>query len=372
MKKDRTCQYCGVTFKNIEGRKFSNHVYWCEYNSNRDDEERSKKISEGMSHITQKRRDDYYQNPNYCANCGDVIPFEKKRRKFCDKEECKKQARSAPVSQDNTKETKWVKCAECGKEIEVNKRASPKYTKCNDCKIQIEYKSEDGRKKVKKRRICKVCGQEKPCPRPDVCKKYRLFPKLAEHFGFDLSKKGTIDIYKEFDRVKNLLVEDYWDNEESLITLAKKYNHSHNVGNFSKILTSLEIDTRDFSNSQKTSIKNNRKQISINYDYITGWHTTWNNKDVFYRSSYELDYAQKLDEQQIDYEMEDLRILYWDSQKQIQRVAIPDFYLPEMDTIVEIKSTWTYDEQNMKDKFKEYTRHGYNFKLVLEGKEYIW
>jgi predicted nuclease of restriction endonuclease-like RecB superfamily len=52
-----------------------------------------------------------------------------------------------------------------------------------------------------------------------------------------------------------------------------------------------------------------------------------------------------------------------------QRVAIPDFYLSESNTIVEIKSNWTYDEQNMKDKFKVYKEHGYNFKLILEGKE---
>ena len=54
----------------------------------------------------------------------------------------------------------------------------------------------------------------------------------------------------------------------------------------------------------------------------------------------------------------------------MQRVAIPDFYLPETNTIVEIKSNYFYDEQNMLDKHKEYKRHGYNFKLILEREEY--
>lgn len=92
-------------------------------------------------------------------------------------------------------------------------------------------------------------------------------------------------------------------------------------------------------------------------------------KRCFYRSSYELEYAQQLDEQQVDYNMENLRILYWDSQLLKQRVAIPDFYLPESNTIVEIKSNWTYNKQNIEDKVKSYKEHGYNCKLMLEKKE---
>ena len=63
------------------------------------------------------------------------------------------------------------------------------------------------------------------------------------------------------------------------------------------------------------------------------------------------------------------RILYWDSQIQVQRTAIPDFYLPDSNMIVEIKSDYTYDEPNMKDKLKSYKKHGYDFKLILEHKE---
>lgn len=101
----------------------------------------------------------------------------------------------------------------------------------------------------------------------------------------------------------------------------------------------------------------------------TYWHTTWNGNKCFYRSSYELDYCKELDKQKIDYEMESLRFLYWDSQQQKERVAIPDFYIPNQKLIVEIKSDYTYDEQNMKDKVEEYKKHGYDFKLILEHKE---
>lgn len=106
----------------------------------------------------------------------------------------------------------------------------------------------------------------------------------------------------------------------------------------------------------------------VNNQYKTGHHTTWNNKKVFYRSSYELDYAEELDDKKIDYEMESLRIQYFDSKKKITRTAIPDFYLPDQNKIVEIKSNYTYDEQNMKDKFKAYKKHGYEIELILEHK----
>lgn len=77
-------------------------------------------------------------------------------------------------------------------------------------------------------------------------------------------------------------------------------------------------------------------------------------------------YAKDLDEKQIDYSVEDLRILYWDTQKLKQRIAIPDFYIPSENLIVEIKSEYTLDEQNMKDKVSEYKKHGYNVCVMVD------
>ena len=105
--------------------------------------------------------------------------------------------------------------------------------------------------------------------------------------------------------------------------------------------------------------------------YKQQWHITWNNKEVYLRSSYELDYAKELDKHQIDYEVEFKHIKYWNSLKQEYRCAIPDFYIPSTNTIVEIKSNWTLNIQNMKDKMKAYKDLGYNFKLICDHKEII-
>lgn len=272
--------------------------------------------------------------------------------RFC----CDKCARG--FSTKNEKDfKKEAFCKKCNSKIIINKRASIKNVLCEKCK------------KLNEIRICKICGQIKPCRRPDICRKHKLFPNLIKYFGLKEEYIGTIKIYEEYDKIKNLVYEDYYDNKLNIIKMAEKYNHN-NHGNFYKILNSLELEFRSNSESQQISLLNNINQHKYinNYRFKCGWHTTWNNKKVFYRSSYELDYAKKLDTQEIDYEMEKIRILYWDSIQQKQRVAIPDFYLIEENKIVEIKSIYTFDKQNLKDKIKAYKECGYKFELILDKK----
>ena len=103
--------------------------------------------------------------------------------------------------------------------------------------------------------------------------------------------------------------------------------------------------------------------------YKTEVHHSWDGKECYMRSSYEIEFANLLDENKVLYEVETLRIRQFDTQRQYERIAIPDFYLPETNTIVEIKSEYTLDVQEMKDKVKSYRENGFNFKLILEHKE---
>jgi hypothetical protein len=289
---------------------------------------------------------------NKCKKCGNKFIPQKGLQNYCSLK-CRN---SHNIRKNETIFIKYVKCISCNCDIIVGKRTNPKKCKCKNCKIKY----------------CKMCGAIKgQCKRPELCKKYKLISGLIKYFGFDKNVLGTEKYYEEFERIKNKLIEDYWDNEISIIELSKKYKHD-NIGNFSKLLKSIGILSRTIRDGITLSYKNGNRHVQTeHFNYKCGYHNTWNNKQVFYRSSYELDYVIQLDELKIDYEMEKLRILYWDIQKLKQRVAIPDFYLPETNTIVEIKSTYTYNEQNMKDKLKAYKEHGYNFKLILDHKELI-
>ncbi len=287
-----------------------------------------------------------------CKKCGKEHDGSYGSGQFCSKE-C---ARSyATLNEKNKHQLKEAKCISCGKIIYIDKRASLKTCKCKECS--------------KKQFKCNICGQiynedDHYC-KNEFCQKhtYKQFKSLIKYFGFNETKLGTFEVEDEFNKIKNTIYDLYWNKLMSFSDIAKIYNYKSNPGNLSNIFEYLEIPIRSFTDSTILTIlqgKQNSKSI---------WHTTWNNKEVYLRSSYELDYAKKLDEHQIDYDVEHFHIKYWDSQKQEYRCAIPDFYIPITNTIVEIKSSWTLDEQNMKDKMKAYKELGFNTKLICNHKE---
>lgn len=122
-------------------------------------------------------------------------------------------------------------------------------------------------------------------------------------------------------------------------------------------------------NTNVDSLKNNieLKRSSFFKDSI---HLSWNNKSMYLRSGLELDYAKYLDSLRVDYDVEALRIPYFDSEKDKFRIAKPDFYISDTNTVVEIKSEFTYNYDNMKCRAKEYLNRKYKFVLVLDHKEY--
>jgi len=163
----------------------------------------------------------------------------------------------------------------------------------------------------------------------------------------------------------NNLKKDYFTDELSIIDMSKKYKI--NTQTLSEVFKRLNIPLRTPTQSGHIAAKNGKiKHNSTNsYPYKNGFHITWDNKKVHYRSSYELDYYKELDKIRIIYDVEKLRLIYFDSQKKKRRIAIPDIYVPSDNLIVEIKSLWTYDEQNWRDRLETYKKIGYNVKLII-------
>jgi hypothetical protein len=128
----------------------------------------------------------------------------------------------------------------------------------------------------------------------------------------------------------------------------------------------FDIEARSFSESQSNAITTNRVVMPNNTKFKHIFHTTWFGETFCLRSSYEEDYARLLDQSQTKYFVEHLRIKYFNSNQQRYRIAIPDFYLPKTNTIVEVKSTYWLDETEMRDKKEAYTSLGYKFILNLE------
>lgn len=290
-----------------------------------------------------------------CENCGKEHNGNFGSGRFC----CKQCARAFSTKNINRNELKETKCVECGKIIYIHKTAPTNFCKCNDCKNRYKY--------------CPICGRVKVNGKCDnnFCQTHNTqqIKSLIKYFGFDKSKLKTIEVETEFNRIRNELYDLYWNQNLTSADILKKYNYPYACNLTQKIFKYLDIPSRNCKDTNKLNVLRGNYNIPTNIIYKHGWHTTWNNKEVYYRSQNELDYAIELDNQQIDYEMETLHIKYFDTQRNEYRCAIPDFYIPSKNEIVEIKSSYTLDLQNMKDKFKAYKELGYNCKCICDYKE---
>lgn len=187
----------------------------------------------------------------------------------------------------------------------------------------------------------------------------RKSPNLIK-LGFNFNN----NVNSEYIRIKNNLETDYITDRGSMLTIKNKYNIP-STKTIDTLFKLFNINSRSFSEATSNAISQERKElVSNNFQHI--YHTTWENKCVYLRSSYELDFAKYLDNNKIKYLVENFRIKYFDTVKNKQRIAIPDFYLPETNTIVEVKSTYWLDVQNMEDKILRYKELNYNFKIYLD------
>lgn len=281
--------------------------------------------------------------------------------RFCS-EKC---ARS--FSSNHFKESfKIAKCVQCGKEIKIPLKASEKKCKCDECKHTFIHK-------------CEICGTEfkgskhKKICENQFCQKHGIqqFKTLVKYFGFDPLKIGTKEAKNEFFRVRNNLEDLYWNQEKSSSEICKEFDYPNAANLVNKVFKFLEIPVKSVSYANKENILLGRKNFAeiANSQFKSGWHISWNGKKVYLRSSYEKDFARELDEKKIDYEVESLRIKYFDRKNQEFRCAIPDFFIPKEILIVEIKSSFTLDEENMRDKKKAYLDLGYKFKLICDHEE---
>ena len=267
-----------------------------------------------------------------------------------------------------------MKCEKCEKEHNGSygsgRFCSPKCARGYSTKFNRKETNEKIRNKlkgiIKKHKYCVSCGDEiysrkKIC---NSCKPYYFYKKLFKKFNiYDKNVKICND------KCLIILKDEYFNNELSLEQLKDKYKTQLNTIHFYFKRNGIQL--RNSEESSLLALENGRLTPSSNKIYKHGWYNTWDGKQVYLRSSYELDYAKKLDSYKILYEVENKRIRYYDTVKQRDRISIPDFFLSDLNMIVEIKSYYTLNLQNMKDKFLQYKKLGYKTKLIVDGKELL-
>jgi hypothetical protein len=369
------CKYCGKDIKDLRPTQKGQHVANCVMNPNFKftAEKRSKSRLN-----TQRLKNPLIKLKLNCLNCNkefevEVIESYYKRGRYI-KCCCKKCAHKYSSNFLDKNKKKVKRCKDCGKEIQVNILSSDNI-RCDNCRKNPRgCDSADESLKFNKRRcqefknnkyVCKHCGEEE-CKRPEVCKLFRQKHNVYDvYFGFDINKKGTNEFYNEFDRIVNMLKEDYFDKELSLTEIANKYKMNYQTVHM--VFKKIGIIARTISEAGYLAAKNGKgnSDNAVSYPYKSGYHINWKGKEVHYRSNYEKEYYSILDEKKVNYEIENLRIVYYDTQKKKFRIAIPDIYIKDMNEIIEIKSKWTLDEINMNDKIKAYKTLGYNVKVMI-------
>ena len=292
-----------------------------------------------------------------CECCGKPYKTREPKQRFC--------SQSCAVSHNNRKR-------KISEETKLKRSESLKeHYKKNPKEAKNGFRWIDGKKTRVELVKCPICGSTE-CKRKGICRHMRKFFENLIYFGFNKDCLGTEAVFNECERVKKILEKEYFDNHLSPSDLKEKYNYPKTYENITQLLKSIGIKTRDLSKSISNGVLSGNINLPSIVDnkgfaFKQGWHTTWNGKTVFYRSGAELKYAELLDESKIPYEVEELRVEYYDSVKKCNRIAIPDFLLTETNEIVEVKSRITFHKQNMIDKFQKYKELGYNPKLLYDG-----
>lgn len=197
------------------------------------------------------------------------------------------------------------------------------------------------------------------------CKKFALNGPLFNKLGID----EAITLKERGELAKKKLMELYCEEEWSMLDIQRVFKV--NLNTLHKFAKKSGFKIRSVSEGNYMAIRKG-KPIPNATSFKQGWHTTWEGRRFYYRSSYEFDVCNELDEKKVSYSIESLRIQYYDSQKQKIRTALPDFHLPVHNEIVEVKSEYFFDKVNMQDKFKEYKSRGYDCRLLLEHKKYSY
>lgn len=181
--------------------------------------------------------------------------------------------------------------------------------------------------------------------------------------GFNFENSNT---HEEYLKIQSLLYTEYHIKCESMPSIMQKFDIPSSR-TMDIMFREFEIEARSFSESCKNSYLQNRALPFGGKTFTHIWHKSWFGETFYLRSTYEESYAKQLDETKVRYLVEPFRIKYFDQGKQSCRVAIPDFYLPDTNTIAEVKSTYWLDEQSMRDKKNAYIKLGYSFHLILDG-----
>lgn len=222
-----------------------------------------------------------------------------------------------------------------------------------------------------------------PMQNLEICKKNHSIErnKKAAKTLRELGERGLLPQQTESEKLRE---RRRIRNKKSLQKLWKEGKHplqlkkSEEIGNIRKKISNTllkkaakgELPIQNFSLEKKKNIAKKisqkiRKGIREGRIKLSpGWKKVYY-KNVVLRSNWERLTAKFLDKYGIKWEYETLTIPYYDSLRKITANTIPDFYLPEYNTVIEVKSNGELRSMQTRDKMEAICQQGY--KVFLFG-----
>lgn len=290
-----------------------------------------------------------------CLVCGKEFDedyrIDKKYRKlparFCSRQ-CANKYSSSRLDQNKKK---LIKCKVCHKTKEVNIHTSNNFI-CNDCR------------NLRKKEFYRY---------PENCilgrfERSQAFIRKSnnlKNLGFNF--EGIFE--EEFFKIRNLLYKVYYEDKRSFNEIEEMFNfHSINTPLSMLKLVGFE-KRRGLKEAVINSYITGRSTLTSpdrNYKYAHGWIETKFGK-VYYRSNYELALINILVEKNLEFSLNQFSINYISSKDNLLHKAYPDFKIDRLNLIIETKSAFNYNEQDIIDRYKEIKKLGYDF-IILEVK----
>lgn len=246
-----------------------------------------------------------------------------------------------------------MNCKKCGIDF-IPKKGLKNYCSLS-CRNSRSHTIET-KKKIRNSVIAYCISNPKPKRKKTKEEEFREKSSIQPERISTLIRIFNLDVEKdeicEINRIKNELNDQYWNKNLSTTDLGYIYStSSENIRNY-----------LDWFKIKK------RPNIGTSTRFKQGYHTSWSGNKFYYRSSLELKLANILDEHCISYEMEPFQIKYIFNGN--ERRYTPDFYLTELNTLIEVKSSYFYEQEKeiLNAKFKSARNLGYIMLMYLDDK----
>ncbi len=271
----------------------------------------------------------------------------------------------------------------CGKPALYGEWCEIKNKRYVACPVIVEKRG----KAISEYRIKEAKKGKNPMQNPVICKKNHS-PKRNRKAAETLKKLGQSGLLPQQIESKRLKEKRKKNIKKALRNLWIQGKHPRQLEStrkrkerFKKISQTLqklgELGTLPVQNMSKKDKEKRAKKISkkLRAGIRSGrikLSKSWKKvsyKNLILRSNWEKLVAESLDKNKIKWKYEYLVIPYWDSQRRIKANTIPDFYLPNYNTIIEVKSNAEYKSKRTLDKMKAIENNGY--KTLLIGRKKI-